>query len=71
MADNPSEVVADLSTVPALGDVAQLYNRLGQLRNDLMHAGKRKGALTADTVESTAKLLCQKLAELRLDSSLD
>jgi CRISPR-associated DxTHG motif protein len=66
MVDNSREAVADLSTLPALGEVAQLYSRLGELRNDLMHAGKRKGALAADTVESTAKFLCQKLAKLPL-----
>jgi CRISPR-associated DxTHG motif protein len=66
MVDSPREAVTDLSTLPALGEVAQLYSRLGELRNDLMHAGKRKGALAADAVESTAKLLCQKLAKLPL-----
>ena len=66
----PADAMAlpDLTVVPALGDIVQLYIRLGDLRNDLMHAGKRKDAPTAEKVESTAKALCQKLADLPLPS---
>jgi CRISPR-associated DxTHG motif protein len=64
-----AEALPSLAGVPAIPDVAQLYNQLGELRNDLMHAGKRTDALSAEKVESTAKTLCQKLAELPLPPS--
>ena len=67
--DVTAETLLSLATVPEITDVAQLYNQLGSLRNDLMHAGKRQDALSAEKVESTAQALCQKLAELPLPTS--
>jgi CRISPR-associated DxTHG motif protein len=57
-------VLPDLSGIANINDVAQLFNRLGDLRNDLMHAGKRKGALAAETVENTAQELWGKVSGL-------
>jgi CRISPR-associated DxTHG motif protein len=56
----------DLSVVPSLNDVVNLYNQLGDLRNDLMHAGKRRNARAADVVEDAAQELCRKLDALPL-----
>lgn len=54
----------DLSSIPNIGDVAQLFNQLGELRNDLMHAGKRRGALSAEAVEDKVQTLWHKLQML-------
>ncbi|RMD73457.1 MAG: TIGR02221 family CRISPR-associated protein, partial [Chloroflexi bacterium] len=37
-----AEIPVDLNAIPSLKEVIDLYNDLGDLRNDLMHAGKRK-----------------------------
>jgi CRISPR-associated DxTHG motif protein len=62
--DNEADVHFDLSTVPSLYDVANLYNQLGDLRNDLAHAGKRQNARTAEVAESAAQELCRKLNDM-------
>lgn len=54
----------DLSGFPNISDVAQLFSDLGDLRNDLMHAGKRKGALEANSVEEKVQKLWKKLQML-------
>lgn len=54
----------DLSSFPNIGAVAQLFNQLGELRNDLMHAGKRKGALSAEAVEDKVQTLWRKVQVL-------
>ncbi len=58
------DYVLDVSAIPNVDEVAQLFNQLGELRNDLMHAGKRKGALTAETVENKVQTLWSQLRVL-------
>jgi hypothetical protein len=58
------DALLGLSNFPNIGDVAQLFNELGDLRNDLMHAGKRKNALTAEAVEDKVQKLWHKLQAL-------
>jgi CRISPR-associated DxTHG motif protein len=52
-----AEIPVDLNAIPSLKEVIDLYNDLGDLRNDLMHAGKRKQSEGAQRVEERAKRL--------------
>lgn len=52
-----AEIPVDLNDIPSLKEVIDLYNQLGDLRNDLMHAGKRKQPEGAQRVEECAKRL--------------
>lgn len=54
----------DLGAVPEITEAVQLYSQLGDLRNDLMHAGKRKATLSAEVVENNAKEYCARLMAL-------
>ncbi|MBO9394412.1 TIGR02221 family CRISPR-associated protein [Caldilinea sp.] len=58
------ETQVDLGALPSREEVVQLYGELGDLRNDLMHAGKRKGALPAQKVEEKAHKLYGRLKAL-------
>lgn len=58
------EDLPDLNNVADITDIAQLFNQLGDLRNDLMHAGKRKGALASKSVEEQVQKLWRKLQTL-------
>jgi hypothetical protein len=58
------ETQVDLSALPSHEEIVQLYGELGDLRNDLMHAGKRKGALPAQKVEERAHTLYGRLKAL-------
>jgi CRISPR-associated DxTHG motif protein len=58
------EALLDLGGLPSLDEVVQLYGDLGDLRNDLMHAGKREQALPADEVEKRAQALHRRLEAL-------
>ncbi|MCS6828363.1 MAG: TIGR02221 family CRISPR-associated protein [Caldilinea sp.] len=58
------ETLPDLGGLPSDEEVVQLYGELGELRNDLMHAGKREHALAADEVEKRAKALYGRLGAL-------
>ncbi|GIW02413.1 TIGR02221 family CRISPR-associated protein [Roseiflexus sp.] len=62
------EHTVDLSKLqmPERKKVVNLYNQIGDLRNDLMHAGKRKQPASAGTIEKQAKQLYKQLKELRL-----
>ncbi|OAN43795.1 CRISPR-associated protein [Chloroflexus islandicus] len=55
------EIHVDLNAIPSLKEVINLYNQLGDLRNDLMHAGKRKQPQGAQKVEERAKRLYESL----------
>lgn len=55
------EGLPDLSAVPELDQVSDLFGELGNLRNDLMHAAKRAGALKARKVEELANKYIQQL----------
>jgi len=65
------EAIPDVSNLPNINDLAQFFNQLGELRNDLMHAGKRENALTAETVEAKARELWEKLSVLLPDAKQD
>ncbi|MCS6840120.1 MAG: TIGR02221 family CRISPR-associated protein, partial [Roseiflexus sp.] len=54
----------DLSALPSHDDVVKLFGQLGELRNDLMHAGKRKNPLPADKIEERAKSLYEQVMKL-------
>ncbi|ACL23978.1 TIGR02221 family CRISPR-associated protein [Chloroflexus aggregans] len=56
-----AEIPVDLNAIPSLKEVINLYNQLGDLRNDLMHAGKRKQPQGAQRVEECAKRLYESL----------
>lgn len=57
----------DLSKLPtSVRQVVNRYNQIGDLRNDLMHAGKRKQPASAGTIEEQAKQLHKQLKELLL-----
>jgi hypothetical protein len=60
----------DLSRVPAHDIAVDLYNQLGSLRNDILHAGKRKGAMSACKLEKKVRALCQRLDDLPLPNPL-
>lgn len=62
------EALPDVSNLPNINDLAQFFNQLGELRNDLMHAGKRENALKAETVETKARELWEKLSALLPDA---
>ncbi len=58
----------DLSKLPSCNDVVRLFGQLGALRNDLMHAGKRKNPLPANKVEERASLLYEQVKKLEIDN---
>ncbi len=58
-----AEIPVDLNAIPSLKEVIDLYNDLGDLRNDLMHAGKRKQPKGAQGVEERAKRLYASLQD--------
>jgi len=62
-------VLPDLSDISNINDVVQLFSQLGDLRNDLMHAGKRKGSLAADIVEKQAREFTAQLKKLPIAQS--
>lgn len=55
-----------LGSVPAMEQAIDLFNQLGNLRNDIMHAGKRKGALPARQLDRKVRDLCAQLDALPL-----
>lgn len=63
------DVLPDLSDISNITGVAQLFNQLGNLRNDLMHAGKRKDSLAAEKVEEQAREFAKSLATLPITQS--
>lgn len=59
----------DLSAVPDLDQLLNLYNNLGEARNDLMHAGKRPGAKSADVLSKQIEGFCRKLVSLPIPAA--
>jgi hypothetical protein len=59
--NNNDTALPDLEKLHNLNTIVQCYNQLGDLRNDLMHAGKRKSPRAAERVEEQAKELVKKL----------
>lgn len=54
----------DLSAITGMERVEEVYDQIGNLRNDLLHAGKRKGAQRADEkLEARIQRLCGRLSE--------
>ena len=58
----------NLEKLHNLSTIVQCYNQLGDLRNDLMHAGKRKSPRAAEKVEEQAKELIKELEKLLHES---
>jgi CRISPR-associated DxTHG motif protein len=63
-AQNP--FYTDLLEVNSFTQALNLYTELGDLRNDLLHAGKRKGAKSAHTLTKLIDRLCKSIDELSL-----
>ncbi len=53
-----------LNNVPSINVVVDLFGQLGNLRNDLMHAGKRPNALSAQKVEQQIQKLRERIVSL-------
>ncbi|MBU6351231.1 MAG: TIGR02221 family CRISPR-associated protein [Chloroflexi bacterium] len=66
---NPSAEMPDIDNVPKIDEIVDKYNELGELRNDLMHAGKRPRPFVASVVFEKAKKLGDYLTALPIDLS--
>jgi CRISPR-associated DxTHG motif protein len=66
--NNNDTALSDLEKLHNLDTIVQCYNQLGDLRNDLMHAGKRKSPRAAEKVEEQAKELIKELEKLLHES---
>ncbi len=55
-----------LRDVPELERVLDLFSQLGEVRNDLNHAGLRQGRMPAKTLASRTRKLCAELASFSL-----
>lgn len=64
MPDAESDI--NLTDVPQLDRSVRLYGQLGEARNDLMHAGKRTGALAGKTLAKKIEGYCIQLNQLGL-----
>lgn len=58
----------DLDAIPAAAAAVNLYDRLGDLRNDMLHAGKRRGARSAATLAKQILTLGTQLDTLPTDN---
>ncbi len=56
----------NLRSVSQIGKALDIYSNLGDARNDLLHAGKRRNPGMAKEMEKKVKNLCDRLSELRL-----
>jgi hypothetical protein len=56
----------DMSSIPQRKTAVDLYSALGNTRNDLLHAGKRRSPQTAARLEKQIVKLCNRLDELLL-----
>lgn len=61
-----SQIDKELAIIPNASQAIDLYNELGTIRNDLMHAGKRKDALPGKKLEKRIRQVCSRLDELVL-----
>jgi len=59
-------IKVDLTDVPQLKTAIDLYSALGNTRNDLLHAGKRRAPQPANRMEKQIIKLCNRLDELPL-----
>lgn len=57
-----------LREIPSLKNALNLYSRLGNVRNTLLHANKRKQPGQADELEKQVRALCLQLEQLPLPS---
>lgn len=55
-----------LRSVSQIGKALDIYSNLGDARNDLLHAGKRRNPGMAKEMEKKVKSLCARLSELQL-----
>ena len=56
----------DLSGIPHLEDALTLFDQIGQVRNDLLHAGKRRSPLDAQKAEQRILQQCEEIQRLPL-----
>ena len=56
----------NLRSVSQIGKALDIYSNLGDARNDLLHAGKRRNPGMAKEMEKKVKNLCDRLSELQL-----
>lgn len=70
---NPKAIKPDnykeFSRLPDYQAVLTLFEQLGHVRNDMMHAGKRKGALSAASLTQKIPELCGRIDTLPLPSA--
>ena len=55
-----------LRSIDQISQALDIFSLLGDARNDLFHAGKRRGARSAKTMAKQVTDLCSRLSELRL-----
>lgn len=58
-----------LRTIPNIARALDFYQQLGDTRNDLLHAGKRKGAGKARDLEKAIQRLCGRIDEFSVPSA--
>ena len=56
---------ASLRSINQIGQALQTYSNLVDARNDLLHAGKRRNPLKAQTLEKKVKDVCSRLSDLQ------
>ncbi len=61
----------DLSGIPHLADALTLFDQIGQVRNDLLHAGKRRSPLDARKAEEKILRYCEKVRNLPLPNEVE
>ncbi len=65
------ELIAQVTALEGIQYVAQEYDQIGQIRNDLLHAGKNKNAMSASRLEKKILTLEQRLDKIRLGDGSD
>lgn len=69
--ENPKPTVFDLSALPGRDELVSLFDTLGNVRNDLLHAGKRPKPQPGDSLESEIREYCGKLTDFPLNQQLN
>ncbi len=64
--NDPRPSIFDRSQLPQRDKLADLYDRLSKVRNDLLHAGKREKPLEGDRLEGNIRAYCSELADFPL-----
>ncbi|HXF60001.1 MAG TPA: TM1812 family CRISPR-associated protein, partial [Caldilineaceae bacterium] len=67
----PLSTGKDLRQLPHAATLLDLYQQLGDVRNDIMHAGKRPQPIPAATLAEKVQRLCARLREFPLPSEGD